>query len=127
MIDALIDAASTFANPMAVIPIFRLHGAGVRVPSDATAFAVRRPLWDVNAISQWVDPADSERNIAWTRGLWAKLEPHTTGGAYINHIAGDDRPEKVRASYGANYDKLLALKRKYDPSNLFRFNPNIQP
>jgi FAD/FMN-containing dehydrogenase len=97
------------------------------VPSDATAFALRRPQWDVNAIAQWMDPAESEQHIAWVREFWSRVEPLADGNAYVNHLAGDDRPEKVRASYGTNYDRLVALKRKYDPSNLFSLNPNIAP
>jgi FAD/FMN-containing dehydrogenase len=112
---------------MSAIALFPLHGAVTRVPSDATAFSVREPVWDCNAIAQWIDPSESEQHIAWTRQVWANIEPHTSGGAYVNHLAADDRPEKLRASYGSNYQRLLAVKRKYDPSNLFRFNPNIQP
>ena len=74
-----------------------------------------------------MDPAESEQHIAWARKVWEHLEPLTGGTAYINHIAGDDRPEKVRASYGPNYERLVALKNKYDPTNLFRLNPNIRP
>jgi FAD/FMN-containing dehydrogenase len=55
------------------------------------------------------------------------MEPHTSGGTYVNHIAADDKPERIRASYGPNYDRLVALKKKYDPTNMFRLNPNIRP
>ena len=127
LIDSLVEGARHFSSPMSAIALFPLHGAVTRVPSDATAFSVREPVWDCNAIAQWIDPAESEQHIAWTRQVWAAIEPHTSGGAYVKHLAGDDRPEKVRASYGTNYERLLAVKRKYDPSNLFRFNPNIQP
>jgi FAD/FMN-containing dehydrogenase len=65
--------------------------------------------------------------MAWARKVWEHLEPLTGGTAYINHITGDDRPEKVRASYGPNYERLVALKNTYDPTNLFRLNPNIRP
>jgi FAD/FMN-containing dehydrogenase len=78
-------------------------------------------------LAQWVNPADAESSIAWVRRYWAQVEPLTGGSAYLNHLAGDDRPEKVRASYGANYEKLAALKNRYDPTNLFRLNANIRP
>ena len=78
-------------------------------------------------ISQWSDQADSERHVGWVRQLWSKIEPHTAGAAMINHLNTEDRPERIRASYSGNYDKLAAIKRKYDPMNFFRLNANIQP
>jgi FAD/FMN-containing dehydrogenase len=126
-IDAIVDGAAAFPNPMASIAFFNLHGAATRVAPDATAFALREDQWDANVIAQWVNPTDDELSIAWVRQLWAKLEPLTAGNTYINHIASDDRPEKIRASYGRNYEKLVALKNKYDPTNLFRLNPNVAP
>lgn len=61
------------------------------------------------------------------RDLWGKLEPHLQGTAYINHIAADDRPEKVRASFGENFQRLREIKAIFDKANLFRVNSNIQP
>jgi FAD/FMN-containing dehydrogenase len=127
LIDIVVKAASDFSSPMSAIVFFPMHGAATRVPADATAFSVRKQVVDTNAIAQWFDPAESERHISWIRDVWSRIEPHTAGNAYINHIAADDRPEKVRASYGSNYDRLSALKAKYDPSNLFQLNPNIRP
>ena len=126
-IDVAIEGARNFASPLSAIAIFRIHGAATRVDTDATAFGMRQAQWDCNIISQWDDPADNEEQITWTREFWAKMEPHTSGGTYVNHIAADDKPERVRASYGPNYDRLAALKKKYDPTNMFRLNPNIRP
>jgi FAD/FMN-containing dehydrogenase len=64
---------------------------------------------------------------AWVRALWSRVEPHLLGSAYVNHLAEDDRPEKVRASFGQNYGRLRQLKAVYDPTNLFRVNANIVP
>jgi FAD/FMN-containing dehydrogenase len=61
------------------------------------------------------------------RQVWGRVEPLTGGRVYINHFAGDDRPERVRASYGPNYERLVAIKRTYDPDNVFCLNPNIKP
>jgi FAD/FMN-containing dehydrogenase len=61
------------------------------------------------------------------KSVWSGLEPHLLGTAYVNHLAADDRPEKVRASFGQNYDRLRQVKRVYDPTNLFRLNANIAP
>ena len=127
MIDVVVDGASSFISPLTAILFFNLHGAGSRVSTDDMAFGLRGDRWDCNVLSQWTDPAESERHIAWTRELWSRMEPLISPNAYINHLSGDDRPEKVRASYGPNYDRLVELKSKYDPTNLFRLNPNIKP
>ena len=127
LIDAVIEGAKSFVSPMSIIAMFRIHGAATRVETDATAFGLRQAQWDVNIISQWTDPDDNEEQIAWTRQFWATMEPHISGSTYVNHIAADDKPERVRASYGPNYDRLAALKKKYDPTNMFRLNPNIRP
>ena len=112
---------------MSAILFFNVHGAGGRVPADATAVGLRGNKWDLNVISQWIDPAESSRHIVWTRELWGQIEPLISGSAYLNHLAGDDKPEKIRASFGANYERLVALKQQYDPTNLFRLNPNVKP
>jgi len=127
LIDALVAGAARFTSPMSGIAIFPIHGVASRVAPAETAFALRRRQWDLNVVAQWLDPAESERHIAWCRDLWAQVEPLTGGSVYINHFAGDDRPERIRASYGANYERLARLKAKYDPANLFRLNPNIKP
>jgi FAD/FMN-containing dehydrogenase len=127
LIDLLVDGAGAFPSPQSTIAFFATHGAVTRVPAAATAFALREPLFDVNVLAQWLDPAATDRAVAWVRQLWAQVEPLTTGSAYVNHLAGDDRPERVRASYGGNYERLVALKNQYDPTNRFRLNPNIPP
>jgi FAD/FMN-containing dehydrogenase len=104
-----------------------MHGAATRVPATDTAFAARRAQWDFDLVGQWTDPSDSARQIAWVKDVWTRLEPHMKGSAYVNHLAADDRPEKVRASFGENYGRLQQIKRTYDPTNLFRLNANIAP
>jgi len=110
-----------------LLGLFYVHGAATRVPATATAFSARRPLWDFDIIGQWSDPAESSGHIAWVKALWDRLEPELLGTVYINHMAADDRPEKVRASYGENYARLRELKAVYDPMNLFRVNANVSP
>jgi FAD/FMN-containing dehydrogenase len=127
LIDVAVDGASNFSSPMSSILFFRVHGAVARVPADKMAFGLRQEQWDFNVLGQWADPAESRSHTAWVRELWGRMEPLISDSAYVNHIAGDDRPEKIRASFGENYDKLVALKKKYDPTNLFRLNPNIKP
>ena len=127
LIDVLVEGAASFSSPMSALLFFNVHGAATRVSPTATAFAARRPQWDFDAIGQWTDAAQSAQHVAWIRKLWERLEPHLQGSAYVNHLAADDRPEKVRASFGANYTRLRELKGVYDPTNLFRANANISP
>ncbi|MBO0747486.1 MAG: FAD-binding oxidoreductase [Acidimicrobiaceae bacterium] len=127
LLDVLVDRAGDFTSPLSSLILFYLHGAAMRVSPGETAFSARRVQWDLDAIAQWADPAESERHVSWLRHAWSDIEPHTTPASYVNHISDDDRPEKVRASYGTNHDRLRRLKGVYDPSNLFRLNPNISP
>jgi len=127
LIDAMVNAATTFTSPLSLLGLFYVHGAAARVPATATAYAARRPLWDFDIIGQWTDAAESSGHIAWVRAEWDLLEPQLLGTVYINHLADDDRPEKLRASYGENYARLRELKAAYDPMNLFRVNANISP
>jgi FAD/FMN-containing dehydrogenase len=127
LIDRMVQGAASFTSPLSLLGLFYVHGAAARVPATATAFAARRPQWDFDIIGQWTDAAESSDHIAWVRALWDRLEPELLGTVYINHLADDDRPEKVRASYGDNYARLRELKAVYDPMNLFRVNANISP
>ena len=126
-IDVVVEAAGQFSSPLSAFVLFHLHGAAVRVPASETAFAARKTQWDFDAIGQWADGAESAQHTAWVRAVWSRLEPHLQGSVYINHAAADDRPEKIRASYGSNYARLREIKTAYDPTNLFRLNPNIAP
>ena len=121
LIDLLVESASEFKSPLTGMLFFRVHGEATRVPADATAFGLRQEQWDFNVISQWTEDRETDAQIAWTRELWSRIEPLISASAYVNHLAGDDRPEKVRASFGDNYDRLLALKRQYDPDERLSF------
>jgi FAD/FMN-containing dehydrogenase len=127
LIDVLVAEAAKFSSPLSAMIFFYMHGAATRVPASKTAFAPRRPQWDFDAIGQWTEGTESATHIAWLRNVWSRAEPHLQGSAYINHIAADDLPEKVRSSFGDNYQRLRELKSKYDPTNLFRVNANIPP
>ena len=127
LLDMAIDAAARFTSPLNSVLFFYVHGAVVRVPAADTAFAARCPQWDIDVIGQWDNPADLDQHIRWVRGAWDQMDPLMEHRSYINHIADDDGAEKVRASYGSNFDRLRQLKTKYDPGNLFRLNPNIAP
>jgi FAD/FMN-containing dehydrogenase len=127
LIDVAVEGAARFSSPLSAMLFFYMHGAATRVAPTATAFAPRKALWDFDLIGQWTDPRESATHIDGVRGLWRDLEPSLQGMAYVNHLATDDRPEKVRASFGENYGRLRALKAKYDPKNLFRLTANVAP
>jgi FAD/FMN-containing dehydrogenase len=127
LVDGLVEAASRFSSPLSALIFFHMHGAAARVSPTETAFAARRTQWDFDAVGQWANGAESAQHIQWVRSLWDKIEPQLQGSAYVNHLSQDDKPEKVRASYGSNYARLREIKRTYDPNNLFRLNANIAP
>ncbi len=106
--------------------LYPINGACHRVASDATAFGHRDASFSPVIAGMWEDPADNEANIAWVRGYAAALAPHSMEGGYVNFMAEDDQG-RVAANYGANYDRLVEVKTKYDPDNLFHMNQNIAP
>ena len=103
-----------------MILLYQVHGAASRVPAEATAFGLRDALWNLDVIGQWVDSGGTRQHIRWVRECWAALEPHSTGGVYVNHL-GADEPERVRAAYGKNYARLVEVKQQYDPSEFLPF------
>jgi len=98
-------------------------------PADATAFGQRDARYELAMVSIWRDPADDPANVRWARDLSDVLRPTGTGGTYVNQIGleAEEGTEGIRAAFGKNYDRLLALKAKYDPTNFFRHNQNIVP
>jgi FAD/FMN-containing dehydrogenase len=134
MMDTLSDAAipillhyfRTRPSPLTQMFFEHIHGAAARVPQQATAFAHRRELFNFSVLAFWKDAAESDANLAWLQSFWNDLQPHLGSGAYVNYLS-QEGPERVRAAYGPNYERLVALKRKYDPTNFFRYNQNIPP
>lgn len=106
--------------------LYPIDGAVQDVAPDATAFAYRDARFAPVIAGMWSDPADNEANTRWVRDYHAALEPHTSAGGYINFMAADDQ-SRVRANYGVNYERLAAVKKAYDPTNLFHLNQNITP
>ena len=102
------------------------HGAVTRVPPTATAYPHRERGYNFFLISQWTDPAHTDTCIAWARETFDALSPYMADRSYTNYLSADDY-DRVRQAYGPNYDRLVELKRRYDPDNLFRLNHNIDP
>ena len=128
-IDTLIEAYRKTSSPGNLL-VFQQQGNAVsRVPRDATAYAHRDARYNLVLIACWTDPGESEIHVRWTRDLWEGLVPYSTGGVYVNDIGSeaDDGAAMIRSAYGANYPRLVEMKSKYDPANLFRHNQNIRP
>jgi FAD/FMN-containing dehydrogenase len=106
--------------------IYPINGAAGRVASDATAFAYRDAKFATVIAGMWPDPADNEKNTKWVKDYYKALQPHSSSGGYVNFMAGDDQG-RVRDNYKGNYDRLVTIKKKYDPGNLFHMNQNIKP
>lgn len=132
---AMVDpAADRFMDspPSGVgVGFFALGGAAGRVANDATAFAHRDALFSVSSSTNWTDPQGAgkeigEKKMAWCRATWASLRKFGDGGFYAN-LTSDSGERGVRENYRGNYERLVALKTKYDPTNFFRLNANIQP
>jgi FAD/FMN-containing dehydrogenase len=129
VIDLLVEAGRTASSPLTEILVFPMGGAIARVPAEATAFGDRSAPWAVWIASQWTDPAEDDVHRDWTRAVSASLSPWTTGGVYVNAIGGDVTEARKTAAFGgtAKLERLRALKREWDPGNLFHLNPNIAP
>jgi hypothetical protein len=127
VIAALVDYAGRMPSPLSAIPIADFHGAYRRVGKTETAYYHRDLRYDIVIAANWSDPADTERNVRWTRELYEALQRHLPHGVYVNDLDRDEGAERVRHAYGANYERLVTLKQKYDQTNLFRVNQNIKP
>ncbi len=126
-IGTLIEYTHTLpTSPGSFIYLQQLHGAASRVGVTETAFPHRRYHYNCGALSAWDDPADTERNIGWSRKFWTAMQPYFERSAYVNDL-GEEGEQRVREAYGPNYERLLALKQKYDPTDFFRMNQNIEP
>jgi FAD/FMN-containing dehydrogenase len=108
------------------VHIYPINGACNRVAGDSTAFAYRDATFATVIAGMWPDPADNEANIAWVKDYYAATAPHSEDGGYVNFMSEDDQG-RIRDNYRGNYDRLVEVKRKYDPDNLFHVNQNIAP
>jgi FAD/FMN-containing dehydrogenase len=127
-IDAAVAGIEGFTSPLSVLHIHHVEGAVARAPADATAIGRRDSRYIVNTIGMWPDPAIREGEIANVRATARALRGFSPGGAYLNFLDADEGDARIRAAYGdAKYERLVALKNRYDPDNVFRLNQNIRP
>jgi FAD/FMN-containing dehydrogenase len=126
LFDGIIEYAGKLPSPQCEIFIAAIGGATTRPAPDSMAYAHRDATFVMNVHSRWEDPADDNLCIGWARDFFNASAPFASGGAYINFLTADEG-DRVRSGYGANYDRLAQVKRRYDPDNLFRVNQNIAP
>ena len=125
-VEVMIGAFERAPSELCALIIEEFHGAVTRVAPTATAYPHREPGYNLLLISQWTDPADTEAATAWARETFDALSPYMADRSYMNYLSADDH-DRVHQSYGPNYGRLVELKRRYDPGNLFRLNQNIEP
>jgi FAD/FMN-containing dehydrogenase len=125
-IDALVEQFNRRPTPLAHLILEHMHGAASRVPATATAFPHRFVHYNLGAFSIWDNPKDEDAGRKWVAGFWQAVQPYLSGRVYVNYL-GQEGADRVREAYGPNFDRLAALKKKYDPTNFFRLNQNIPP
>ena len=125
-IETFVSQLECCPSPRSVTMLEHMHGAATRVASDETAFHARKEGFDLVVLSLWDDPKDDANNRDWTREFYSAMSPWSAGSVYGNTLSADDT-DRFREAYGSNYERLSRIKAKYDPSNRFRLNTNIQP
>jgi FAD/FMN-containing dehydrogenase len=126
-IDTVTDKFAACPSPMGGIVIEHFHGQVTRVDPTATAFPHRDRSYNNLIIGQWVDPADTEENTLWVKDTYNSLEPFFSSSRYVNYLDDDEQADAVSKAYGVVYDRLVEVKRRYDPDNVFHLNQNIDP
>lgn len=128
-IESCVAATAVEPGSSSFILLEAMSGAARREPPGGAAFGQREARWNISGIAIWEDPAEDERQISWARDFADALKPASLSGAgYANYSPVDETPERIRAAFGSErFERLAAVKRRYDPDNAFRFNLNIPP
>jgi hypothetical protein len=129
LIDKLVEHGGKRPGPLVQLLMEPMGGAISRVGEDDTALGRRDVPWCYHALALWMEPDQdtADANVGWAKALAEDVKPHTVEGVYLNYTS-DEGEERVRSSYGpAKYDRLVALKDRYDPDNMFHLNQNIRP
>jgi FAD/FMN-containing dehydrogenase len=125
-LEIMVDALHRCPSPMSGLAIVPYLGAVTRIDPAATAFAHRAPGYSLLIVSHWPDPRDTEPNITWAKETFEALHPYMADRSYVNNLTAEDG-RLVHQVWGANYPRLVTVKRRYDPDNIFRLNHNIDP
>jgi FAD/FMN-containing dehydrogenase len=127
LIDIAVDRFATVPSPMSAILFEHFHGAVTRVAPTEIPVPHRDEGWNLVLPSVWLDPGESAANVTWSRETFAAMRPHFGSGRWLNYLGDDQADDAIRAAYGPNYDRLVEVKRRYDPDNVFHLNHNIKP
>jgi FAD/FMN-containing dehydrogenase len=127
MLGQAIQHAKRIVSPHSAILLFPLDGALNRLPEDHSPAGNRDAALVLNIMASWEKAEDDGANIEWARAAWRDLRRFSTGGTYINFLTEEEGDERIHAAYGKNYERLVDVKTKWDPGNLFRINKNIAP
>ena len=126
-IETYLSFAEQLPTPLSTIHLYPTDGPAQRIDPEATAYNYREANWNQVIVGVDPDPANRRKIIDWARAYSDALQPYTMGAGYVNFLMGDEAGDRVRATYGDNYPRLVAIKRAYDPDNRFRVNHNIDP
>jgi hypothetical protein len=126
-LESLIVHAGRMVSPQSAILVFPVDGVLQQLPEDYSAMGNRDASFVINIASSWEKAELDEENIEWARTAWEDTRRFSTGRASINFQTVEEGGERVQATYGSNYDRLRDIKRKWDPTNMFRMNKNITP
>jgi hypothetical protein len=121
-----VEHGANMPTPLSTMHLYPIDGAAARVKNKATAWAYRDAKWAEVIVGVDPDPANRQAITTWAKDYWTALHPHCAAGAYINFMM-DEGEERIKATYGKNFERLQKVKKKYDPRNLFRVNQNIAP
>ena len=125
-IDTIVSNAASVTSPFTAIILEYYGGVASREPEGGTSYPHRQAEYDLVIISNWVNREEDEKNISWTRKFYEAMQVYSSHRVYVNAL-GIEGEERVKEAYGENYQRLAALKSKYDTGNLFRLNQNIAP
>ena len=125
-IDRMAEAAATIPSAETAIELAYLGGAVAQMAADETAFGDRSAPFIMNLLANWPDASADARNVAWVRGLFARLQPAMKPGVYVNFMSGDEQ-DRVPEAYHERWERMVAVKSHYDPNNFFRLNQNVVP
>jgi len=127
LLTGALEHAAKLVSPFSAVVIFPIDGALNRLPAEHSAVGNRDARFVLNLTSSWANAADDAANIDWTRTAWQDLRRFSTGGTYLNFLNADDGDDRTRDALGASHARLVEIKTKWDPENLFRVNKNIAP
>ncbi len=127
MLEIYKQQGAKIQSPHSALLLFPLGGAVQELPDGHSAAGNRAAGFVFNATASWEDASEDATHIGWARETWQALKPFSTGGTYLNFLTEDEGDERVRDALGENYDRLVEIKTKWDPTNLFRANKNIAP